>query len=464
MTDLLEKDALDLSEALARGTLRAQELMAATLDAISDRNPDVNAIVSLGERTALMAAAAAADATPRQGWLHGIPMAIKDLADVEGLPSSYGSPLFRDHIAPKDCGMVANLRASGAIFIGKTNTPEFGLGSHSFNPVHGMTSNPYDLSRSAGGSSGGAAVALATRMLAVADGSDMMGSLRNPAAWNNVYGFRPTWGLIPPDPRPDPEAYLYRLATLGPMARSPKDLAALLRTQVGSDPRLARLDRIDHGSLRNLNLGWLGDWDGAFPMENGILETCTAALGDMEHAGANIEAVPAPMDASQIWSSWTRLRQFELSGLKRAIYNDPDQRAFLKPAAVWEVEQGLALRATDVHEASHLRTVWRDAAMKLFERYDALVLPSAQVWPFDKNQVHPTEIAGKSMDTYHRWMEVVIPVSLLGLPAISLPAGFGTDGLPMGIQVFGPPDSDARILQIAQSWHRYHPWPQMHPA
>ncbi|MDG1458812.1 MAG: amidase [Pseudoprimorskyibacter sp.] len=464
MIDLLDKEALDLSRALVKGTLSAQDLMAATLDAIADRNPDVNAIVSLGERSVLMSAAAAADAAPRRGWLHGIPMAIKDLADVEGLPSTYGSPLFRDHIAPKDCGMVANLRASGAIFIGKTNTPEFGLGSHSFNPVHGMTSNPYNLSRSAGGSSGGAAVALATRMLAVADGSDMMGSLRNPAAWNNVYGFRPTWGLIPPDPRPEREAYLYRLATLGPMARSPKDLAALLQTQVGSDRRLARLDRIDHGSLRNLRLGWLGDWDGAFPMEKGVLETCTAALKDMERAGARVEAVPAPMEAAQLWTSWLRLRQFEIAGLKRAIYDDPDKRAFLKPAALWEVEHGLALSACDVHEASHLRTVWRDVVMTLFEQYDALILPSAQVWPFDKTMVNPTEISGKSMDTYHRWMEVVIPVSLLGLPAISLPAGFGPDGLPMGVQVFGPPDSDAHILQIAQSWHRCNPWPQLRRA
>ncbi len=193
-------DALELSGRIAKGTLSPSELMDATLARIAAVNGEVNAIVSLRDYEALMQEAKAADIAPRKGWLHGIPMAIKDLANVAGLPTTQGSPLFNDDIAAQDDTMVASrLRAAGAIVIGKTNTPEFGLGSHTFNPVHGTTQNPYDPSRTCGGSSGGAAVALACGMLSVADGSDMMGSLRNPAAWNNVYGMRPSWGVVPSD-------------------------------------------------------------------------------------------------------------------------------------------------------------------------------------------------------------------------------------------------------------------------
>ena len=195
--ELVEQTAVDLLALLEAKQTSAVEVMQATLAQIDTTNGPVNAIVSLRDQEALLVEAAHADAAPLRGVLHGLPMAIKDLADAKGLPTSMGSSLYAGEIATSDNLMVGRLRAAGAIFIGKTNTPEFGLGSHTFNPVHGVTRNPYDLSRSAGGSSGGAAVALAARMLVLADGSDMMGSLRNPAAWNNVYGFRPSWGLVP---------------------------------------------------------------------------------------------------------------------------------------------------------------------------------------------------------------------------------------------------------------------------
>ena len=274
--ELLDQSARAISSALAEKKLSAVELMQATLARIDAVNGAVNAIVSLRDADTLMEEARAADNAPRKGWLHGIPMAIKDLAQAEGLPTSMGSPLFAGQIAPKDEIMVARLRQAGALIIGKTNTPEFGLGSHTFNPVHGATYNPYDRAKSAGRSSGGAAVALATRMLCVADGSDMMGSLRNPAGWNNVYGMRPTWGTVPSEPEGD--IFLHQLATSGPMARDPGDLAALFDTMSGADPRQPHgaspkdtLPQLDQPLARQ-RLLWLGDWDGALPFDAGLLE------------------------------------------------------------------------------------------------------------------------------------------------------------------------------------------------
>jgi amidase len=295
--DILSMDARAQSAALGSGDLSAEELMEATLVRIADVNPAVNAIVSLRDGDRLMAEARDADNAPRSGWLHGMPIAIKDLANAAGLPTSMGSPLFAGQVAEADDVMVARLRAAGAIIIGKTNTPEFGLGSHTFNPVHGATRNPYDLGKTCGGSSGGAAVALATGMLSVADGSDMMGSLRNPAGWNNVYGMRPTWGTVPSEPAGD--MFMHQLATSGPMARTPGDLAALLDTMTGADPRqplstsgaktLAGIDTAPKG----LRIGWLGDWDGAFPYEAGIAEISQAALVQMGELGHWIDTLPA---------------------------------------------------------------------------------------------------------------------------------------------------------------------------
>lgn len=236
MSDLLYHSASELSAKIANKDLSAVDLMAATLDRIDAVNGAVNAIVSLRDRDACLADARDADASQIKGPLHGLPVAIKDLANAEGLLTSMGSPIFEGNIAQKDDLFVARMKAAGAIVIGKTNTPEFGLGSHTFNSVHGTTRNPYDLSKSAGGSSGGAAAALATGMLPIVDGSDMMGSLRNPAAWNNVYGLRPTYGLVPLDMPGD--LFSHQLAVAGPMGRTPEDVALLLDVQAGLDTRV----------------------------------------------------------------------------------------------------------------------------------------------------------------------------------------------------------------------------------
>ncbi len=465
--DVSESSALALSAALAAGEVRAVEVMQATLAHIDGVNGAVNAIVSLRDTDDLLAEAKAADGTARKGWLHGIPIAIKDLANAKGLPTSMGSPLFAGQIAAKDEIMVARLRAAGALIIGKTNTPEFGLGSHTFNPVHGATRNPYDLEKSAGGSSGGAAVALATGMLTVADGSDMMGSLRNPAGWNNVYGMRPSWGTVPSEPEGD--IFLHQLATCGPMARTPRDLAALLDTMTGADPRQPHgvspadsLAQIDTPPDRQ-RIAWLGDWDGAMPFEGGILTLSEAALAQMQNMGHMVSSLPAPFDAERMWESWITLRSWAMAGNMGTLYQDADKCGFLKAAAQWEIERGLAMDAMTVHHASVARSDWFRTTTQLFEDNDVLVLPSAQVWPFDVDKVHPTEIAGVQMDTYHRWMQVVIPAGLLGLPVVNVPIGFGDNGLPAGLQLIGPRGSDARLLQLAQEWHGATEWPQRYP-
>ena len=465
--EFLEWDAVELSEALAAGRLSVVEVMRATLAKIEAVNGAVNAVVSLRDEEDLLAEARAADAAPRRGWLHGIPMAVKDLANAEGLPTSQGSPLFAGKIAQHDDIPVARLRAAGALIIGKTNTPEFGLGSHTFNPVHGPTCNPYDLTRSAGGSSGGAAAALAARMLCVADGSDMMGSLRNPAGWNNVFGMRPTWGTVPGDPSGD--LFMHQLSTLGPMARSPRDLAALGDVMRGADPRLplsrdgAGLAAALTGDLPRQRLGWLGDWGGAFPCEAGILAQSEAALRQMADLGHEVTEVSAPFDADAMWESWTTLRSFAVAASLGSIYDDPARREYLKPAAQWEVARGQGYGASDIERASSIRSDWFRAAMTAFDRVDVLVLPSAQVWPFDVQQEHPTKIVGRDMDSYHRWMQVVVPASLIGLPVVNVPAGFSEDGLPLGLQLIGKRGSDARLLQLAEDWHLATGWPQAHP-
>ncbi|WP_299692353.1 amidase [uncultured Tateyamaria sp.] len=460
--------ALALSQALAAGDLRAVDLMQATLARIDAVNGDVNAIVALKDPDALMADARAADGSDRSGWLHGIPIAIKDLANAAGFPTSMGSTIFAGQMAAQDDIMVARLRAAGAIVIGKTNTPQFGLGSHSTNPVFGATRNPYDTARSAGGSSGGAGVALACAMLSVADGSDMMGSLRNPAGWNNVYGMRPTWGLVPSEPQGD--AFLHQLATNGPMARCPRNLAALLDTMAGADPRQPHglsaaptLPQID-GHLAGPRIGWLGDWGGALAMEAGVLELCADALAQFGDLGCVVEAMDAPFGRDALWQSWTTLRSFAVAGGLAPLYHNERQRAHLNTQAQWEVSRGLALSATEVHAASVIRTDWFKTAVTLFQSYDALALPTAQMWPFDVTLDWPREIAGTTMDTYHRWMEVVVPASLIGLPVVSVPAGFGgPDNLPMGLQLIGPRGSDARLLQLAEAWHQATDWPTRRP-
>jgi len=463
-SSLLDQSATSLLANLRTGKISALEVMTETLDRIDARNPAVNALVGMADREDLLAQARMKDAGPVTGPLHGLPLAIKDLVNVKGLTSTQGSPIFKDFVPAKDDALAARLRASGAILIGKTNVPEFGLGSHTFNPVYGRTSNPYNHALTCGGSSGGAGVALALGMVALADGSDMMGSLRNPAAWSNVYGLRPTWGRVPGEP--DLDRAMHRLATSGPMARSPADIAVLLDVMSHPDPLRphARAPEptapLTPQSLAGKRLGWLGDWGGAFPLEDGILEHSEAALAVLRDAGATVEALPAPFEFEALWHSWITLRSWQVGA---GLVSLRDNASLMKDSVLWELERAEKMTALQVHDASAARARWAACAADLFQRYDALILPTTQVWPFDINQPWPTEIAGVEMDTYHRWMACVVPVSLIGLPSLSMPAGFGDKGLPLGIQIFGPIGADLSILAMGETYHQATLWPQRRP-
>jgi amidase len=452
--------------ALDGGALSVEEVMASFLDRIERINPKINALVSLRSRDVLIAEARVKDAERAQdiahGPLHGVPVAIKDLSEAKDILCTYGSPLFHDYAPDFDDIQVERIRAAGAIIIGKTNTPEWGFGSHSYNPVFGVTRNPWDLTRSAGGSSGGAGAALAARLVPVADGSDMMGSLRNPAAFNNVVGFRPSFGRIPALPGRD--AYLNQLATLGPMGRSVEDVVTLLNVQSGFDARdpasfesgPITLDREIAG--RGGRMGWLGNFGGHLPFEPGVLELNEKALGVFERLGFVVEPVRIDFDMERLWWAWTTLRSFFTAGSMRDFYEDPGRRGSLKPEILYEVRSGLRISAADVYEASAVRTAWYQAMMKVYEGFDYLVAPSAQVFPFDAEIPWPREIAGQHMDTYHRWMEVVIGPSMAGLPVAALPAGFSPHGLPSGFQLIGPPRSDAAVLSLAAAYEAATDW------
>ncbi len=457
-----------LSEAIHSKTVSCREVMQAYLAQIARVNPHVNAIVSLRDEATLLAEADSFDAMLRKngrgsmGWMHGMPQAIKDLANAKGIRNTMGSPLMRDFVPSEDGLMVRRMKAAGAIVIGKTNVPEFGLGSHSFNEVFGATRNPFDLSKTAGGSSGGAAVALATRMLPVADGSDFMGSLRNPAAWNNVYGFRPSQGRVPMWPTVD--AFISQLGTEGPMARTVDDLARLLEIQSGYDARAplsiagqAQLFVLDGAiDIKKAKIGWLGDLGGYLPMEDGILEVCEQALQRLASVGAAIEPTGLGYSPETVWQAWLVWRRALIANRLAPHLVNPANRAHIKAEALWEYDQSAGLTGNALMAASVQRTAFYQHLLKLFETHDFLALPTAQVWPFDVAMRWPQEIntanGMRAMDTYHRWMEATIYATLAGLPCISLPAGFNAAGLPMGIQIIGKPQADGEVLQLARAY------------
>jgi amidase len=479
MEDLTRATLRDISRAIRERSLSCRELMQALLARIAQVNPRHNAIVSLRPEDELLAEADRHDALLAQGrWLgvlHGVPQAIKDLAMTRGLRTTLGSRILKDNVPATDSLFVARMRAAGAIVVGKTNTPEFGLGSQTYNDVHGITRNAHDVALTAGGSSGGAAVALALGMLPVADGSDMMGSLRNPAAFNRVVGLRPSRGRVPTWPALDP--FLAQLGTAGPMARDVRDCALLLAAQAGYDARDplsldgdgAAYERFaldpatsDPQRAAGRRIAWLGDLGGYLPMDDGVLARCEAAVRRLEDIGCRVEAPGAEVlgvAPEALWHCWMTLRSINAAPALFAFHHDPAKRALMKPEAVWEVEQALATSAREVSQASQVRSAFYQAWLRLFERYDFVVLPSAQVFPFGAEQHWPQEVGGRRMDTYHRWMEVVIYATLTGSPAISLPVprqapGAGVDPVRdlMGVQVIGAPRDDLGVLALAAAY------------
>ncbi|HWM38768.1 MAG TPA: amidase, partial [Streptomyces sp.] len=462
-SEIVSWSARELSRAVGGRQVSCAEVMQAYLEHIERINPHVNAIVGAQAPEISMEQARERDRQLRRGqhlgWMHGFPHAVKDLSEARGLPWTEGSPLYRDRVAGQDALFVKRLKDAGAVVIGKTNTPEFGLGSQTYNQVWGTTGNAYDPARTAGGSSGGAASALALRMLPVADGSDYMGSLRNPAAFNNVLGMRPSWGRVPAP------GFAGQLGVAGPMARTAADLAWLLSVMAG--PHESAPSALSEGGerfredlgrdFRGTRIAWVGDWNGYLATEPGVLEVCRSSFAAFEALGCEVvEAVPdfPPEEIWQaflVWRWWANLE-------RHGHYADPGTREQMKPEAVWEVEHGIPLSALDIAAAADSRDRWYAALTGFLAGYDYVLAPAAQVFPFEKETHWPERVGGREMDTYHRWMETVVPWSMGGLPVIGMPAGFSDRGLPMGVQLIGRYGADFGLLQLAYAYEGLTGW------
>jgi amidase len=463
--DIVSLDAIALSQAIQTRDVSCVEVLNAYLAQIDRINPAVNAIVAMQDRAVLHTLASERDTQLSRGEnlgpLHGFPQAPKDILPVAGMVTTKGSPIFANEITRVDAVVFERMRKAGAIFIGRTNSPEFGLGGHTYNPVYGTTRNAFEQSRSAGGSSGGAAVSVALRMLPCADGSDMMGSLRTPAAFNNVFGFRTTPGCVPYAPSDD--VFFQQFSVTGPIARNIPDLGLLLSVQAGFDARAPLSRRSDKPAdfanaldrdMRGTRIGWLGDLNGHLPMEAGLMDTYASALHHFETVGCTIEAARIDFDLDRLWNAWLDLRSLTFSGTNAPLYRDAAKRKLLKPEAVWEIERGLKLSGEDVSRAIRDRAAWYQAINAQFDNFDYLLMPSAQVFPFDAELDWPHAIAGREMDSYHRWMEAVVPATMASLPALSAPAGFGPGGLPAGLQIIGPTQGDLGVLQLGLAYDR----------
>lgn len=465
--EICRMSAVELAGKIRARQLSVREVATAFLDRIDAVNPEVNAIVSLRDRSDILAEADAADSALAKGAaagpLYGLPIAIKDLALTKGLKTTFGSPIFADFVPDEHDFFVERMRAAGAILIGKTNTPEFGLGSNTYNNVFGATLNAFDPALTAGGSSGGAAVALALHMVPVADGSDFGGSLRNPAAFNNVFGLRPSQGLVPGGPMN--EVFHSQMGIEGPMGRNVRDMALLLDVQAGHDARAplsldgesSYLDRLD-AAPEGGRIAWFGDLGGHLPVEPGILELCEAGLRRFADIGFVSELLVPDFDFEALWRAFVVLRQATSGCELKAHFDNPARRDLLKPEAIWEIEGAMRLTAPQVHAASTTRSRWHATLLKLFERFDLLALPTAQVFPFPTGTHWPKEVAGRTMDSYHRWMEVSAYATLAGCPSVNVPVGFDAQGRPMGMQLIGRPRGDLAVLQAAAAYETVLPW------
>ena len=447
--DITDFTANELSQAIRQGSVSCTEVMRAHLDHIHRYNPVYNSIVSMVDDDELFSQAREADrALARgeyRGWMHGFPHAAKESNAVKGMRHTSGSLIYADRIADSDSDSVTRLRAEGVIFIGKTNAPEFGAGSQTYNPIFGATGSACNPALTAGGSSGGAASALGTRMIPVADGGDMLGSLRNPAAFNNVVSFRPSTN---------------GQSASGPLARNTADMVRLLQT-MASNPIGGPVDA--PARLQDLRIGWLGNFNGYLPMEPGIIGLCESGLAALSGAGAEVDATTPHFDMSDLWFSQRTIRAARRSSLQE-LYDDPALRPLIKPEMIWEIEESLAVTEQALATASELHDDWRRELDRLFGIYDLLVLPSCQVFPFPKEIHWPQEINGKPMDNYIRWMEVMAPVTMSGSPTVNVPVGFDASGRCMGMQVFGPSGEDQKVLEFALAYEHVTDYPQQRPT
>jgi amidase len=452
----VESTARDQAVAVRRREISARELLDLHLARIAERNPELNAIVSLDEERARAGATAADEllaSGAEVGPLHGLPFAFKDTHAVAGWRTTYGSPLYADHVPDRDELLVERVRRAGVVTIGRTNVPEFAAGSHTFNTVFGLTRNPIDPTRSAGGSSGGAACALAAGMVPLADGSDMGGSLRNPASFCGVVGLRPSLGRVPEWP-------LYNqwetTSVGGPMARDVGDLALLLSVLAGPDPRAphalgdpgSAFAPPVTGSLAGLRVALSVDLGGAFEVDDEVAAIVAASAGVLSGAGAAV--VAAHPDLAEADDTFRTLRAWHFQARFGALLAEhPDS---FKQSLADNIRAGESLTGADVARAYRQRTLLSERMREFFESHDVLVLPVSQVPPFPADQEFPTAINGRPMETYLDWMRAAYFITVTGCPAISVPFGTTADGLPVGIQIVAAHGRDRFLLEVAAAF------------
>ena len=449
--------ATEMARLIRNRKFSCEEAMRAHLAQIERLNPKVNAIVTLVPERALEQARKADQALARgepTGPLHGLPVAHKDLADTKGIRTTYGSPIFKDYVPAENALHVERIQQAGAIPVGKTNTPEFGAGSQTFNPVFGTTLNPWDICMTSGGSSGGAAVALACGMVPLADGSDMGGSLRNPANFCNVVGFRPSPGRVPAWPA---ASGWFPLSVHGPMARTVEDTALLLSVIAGFDRRSPIAIEQTGGifaqplgrDFRGTRIAWLQDL-GGLPFDRRV----RAVVDNQRKVFVSLgciadDAEPDFSGADEAFKTWRAWHYFLAFGRLLEAH-----RHQIKAAVIGEIQRGARLTGEQIARAEVLKTQLYQGVRVFLETYEFLVLPVNQVPPFDAALEYPVEIEGVKLNHYIDWMRSAYYISVLGLPAISVPAGFTPEGLPVGLQIVGRHHDDRGVLQLAYTFEQ----------
>ncbi len=461
--DLCFTPAADLIRLFRARKTSPLEVMQAVLARIDAVNPKLNAYVTVARESALKAARAATTALKKGAALpplHGIPVSIKDLTPTKGIRTTWGSKIYEHHVPDEDALVVQRLKAAGAIVVGKTNTPEFGAGGNTFNAVFGVTRNPWNPVLTCGGSSGGAAVALATGMGPLAQGSDLGGSLRTPAAFCGVVGFRTTPGLVPVYPR---DLAWDSFSVSGPMARTVADTALMLSVIAGPDDRAPLsyavdmrefLKAVNAPSVKGWRVAWTPDLNGLIPVDEEVARVAEGATRIFRSLGATVKAdCPDFSEVNDIVLATRGLCMVALHADKLARWKDQMQKGL-----VWNIEQGLKLTPEGIGRGEKLRTNLWHRVRAFLETYDLLILPTVAVRPFPVEQPYPTEINGKPLENYTQWFFLTYAITLTGLPAISVPCGFTRDGLPVGLQIVGRRRQEAEVLRAAAAFEAAAPW------
>ncbi|HYB44296.1 MAG TPA: amidase [Candidatus Methylomirabilis sp.] len=462
-TDLCFASATQLARLYRGRRTSPLEVMQAVFARIDAVNPRLNAYVTLAREEALAAARRATAALRRKAAmppLFGVPVSIKDLTPTRGIRTSWGSKIFEHHVPDEDALVVQRLKAAGAIVVGKTNTPEFGAGGNTFNAVFGATRNPWNPALTCGGSSGGAAVALATGMGPLAQGSDTGGSLRTPAAFCGVVGFRTSPGLVPVYPR---TLAWDTISVTGPMARTVADIALMLATIAGPDDRAplsyevdtrAFLAAVKNPSVKGWRVAWTPDLNGLIPVDAEVAEVAARATRVFRSLGARVEsAAPDFSEVNEIVLGTRGLAMVASHAQHLPRWKDQMQRGL-----VWNIEQGLALTSTAIARAETLRTQLWHRVRSFMESRDLLILPTVAVPPFPVELPYPTEINGKPLDNYTQWFFLTYGITLTGLPVISVPCGFTRSGLPVGLQIVGRRRQEVAVLRAAAAFEAAAPW------